>query len=228
VLFEAGFSAWRALDRKEGYPNVYQRREVSVVCADGRERRAQTYCVHPERCSKKPLPPAAGYAGLVRAGLQGHGLPTELLDAAAAGHSAGALIPHVFVYGTLLAGQCRAQHMALTGERSSFEAASVAGVLEDLGAYPGLRLGGPPGTRVQGELHRCEDLGALQGLLSLLDGVEGFHGYDHDACLYRRTLVEARLDAGDDVRAWTYRIGNEVPRAPVIQDGNWLAHLSRS
>ncbi len=228
ALFEAGFSAWRALDRKEGYPHVYRRREVSVICADGRERRAQTYCVHPARRSADALAPAPGYAELVRGGLVEHGLPTDLLDAAAAGVLAPALIPHVFVYGTLLAGQCREGHMALAGKARKQEAASISGQLENLGAYPGLRLGGMPGARVRGELHFCENLPALQALLSVLDGVEGFHGYDQDDGLYRRTLALARRADGEQQPAWTYRLGDRTPRAPLIGDGDWLAHFART
>ena len=110
----------------------------------------------------------------------------------------------LFVYGTLMSGQCRHHHIQnyvdFLGERS------VQGTLVHLGAYPGLLLEGH--GRVFGELYSVVD---PDKLWPLLDGVEGSE--------YERKLV----DVGGAM-AWTYVLA-QTGDWPVIASGRWLERL---
>lgn len=103
---------------------------------------------------------------------------------------------HLFVYGTLMRGQCRARHWPLPPVR--IDPATIRAALYDLGAYPGIAEGN---ELVRGEVWelRPED---MAGTLRVLDAVEGHAKRDDD--LYVRRAVRCHLYDGQEVFAWTY------------------------
>jgi gamma-glutamylcyclotransferase (GGCT)/AIG2-like uncharacterized protein YtfP len=124
----------------------------------------------------------------------------------------------VAVYGSLMRG-C-VNHARAGMDALDFVAeCSIPGRLYDLGEFPGLKLPAgdesrPDGQRVAGELYR-----ATPATLARLDRFEGAVGEDP---LYRRR----RVDLLDPVRtAWVYEYAQSVADAPVIDSGDWRAHV---
>lgn len=122
----------------------------------------------------------------------------------------------LFVYGTLMRGECRHRHLG----RFRFIAPAVAsGTLLDCGDYPALRLDGA-GT-VRGELVELGDIADLRRL----DQVEGFHGFASPMSWFRRTLITVRLPSGEARRAWVYAGHSALALARgVIPSGDWRSH----
>jgi gamma-glutamylcyclotransferase (GGCT)/AIG2-like uncharacterized protein YtfP len=111
---------------------------------------------------------------------------------------------HVFVYGTLLAGE--ANHDVLGGARFvSRGRTEPAFELRDLGAYPGLAGGGR--QAVVGEVYEVDER-----MLCALDRFE-----DHPR-LYRRTRVA--LSDGRLVETYVLAAGQGAG-CPVIESGSW-------
>jgi len=109
---------------------------------------------------------------------------------------AGALL---FTYGTLRDALQRdvVLHGAPTREVGT---ATVAGVLYDLGNYPGL-VGGAPDERVPGVVVELSDEAALARLDEYEDVGNG---------LFVRRRMIVHLDAGGDVEAWVYVYNRSV------------------
>lgn len=114
---------------------------------------------------------------------------------------------YLFVYGTLMAGECRHPLLA-AGMIRSIAVAAVRGTLFNLGDYPGMVLGGE--TTVAGEL--VEFLN-LDGILGLLDAEEGPE--------YLREVVEVNLPHGRNQRAWSYVLAAPPANALLIESGDW-------
>ena len=216
MLFDIGHP--EALRAKEGYPTSY-REAVQPVYSDAAGWvDAIVYHVVDARVEAAPVTPGPGYAEAVIRGLQHHGLPVEAVAAAARGQRAPLLVSHVFVYGTLRAGQARAP--LLMGARR-VGVASVAGALVNLGSYPGLVAPSQANPRALGEVYVPADLPAT---LAVLDRVEGFAGYAAAADnLYVRTPMQVRMEEGQTVRAWTYLYARDPGNAPSVPGGDWLA-----
>lgn len=131
------------------------------------------------------------------------------------GRSVVSQIDRLFVYGTLMRGECR--HGALGGRRNvaEIEPAEVTGRLVDCGSYPGLL---PVATgRVVGELVRVLD---VEGTLAKLDRIEGYLGEGVPGSLYHRVVVDARAESGRTLTAWTYVLV-EPDGLPEIPSGSW-------
>lgn len=124
----------------------------------------------------------------------------------------------LFVYGTLMRGECRHHHI----ERCKpvrIEPATVAGKLFDYGEYPGLVAGPAHGaSRVRGELIEFHD---IEPVVALLDRVEGVRANPSAADEYRRMIVEVALSDGTRVPAWAYVAARIPPGARWIRSGNW-------
>lgn len=221
VLYRASPEGWRVLDRKEGAPNYYKRIETLALKPDGAMVPVVTYDVTPAR-KREFCAPTAEYRQLVAKGLQAWGLPIDGLNAAAENREPRIEIEHVFVYGTLLRGERNAG--LIPAQRvKAMQAATVAGVLFDTGnAYPALALQGGAGGVVQGECLQIEDLPALLGTL---DRLEGFAGYDDQAPLYWRTIVEAEAKGRGAVKAWCYVGARAGMFRDEIVSGCWRSHL---
>ena len=209
-LFEAPPPILAALDAKEGHPNYYARTERTVLTADGRAVRALTYAVVPAR--RRPFtPPTPVYLDRIRAGYRDRGLAADLgaLEAVAAGLPAPALVPGIFVYGTLRSGEALHHHVVRFGVRVA-ERATAPGRLWSLGWYPGAVFWPPGGGQVVGERVVLVDLAAA---VVALDAVEEVAQGE-----YRRVLV----DAGGQ-RAWAWQVC-DVAGHPRIPGGDWVAH----
>ncbi|MBS0427135.1 MAG: gamma-glutamylcyclotransferase [Proteobacteria bacterium] len=122
---------------------------------------------------------------------------------------------HVFVYGTLRAGGTNDIRRYRPPPQWVGQGA-VAGTLYDLGAYPGITLGGE--GRVIGEVYTvCDDVEAA------LDRLEEVR--DDGSGEYRRRRVRVPVAGIGDVDCLVYEIHpDRVRAAPVIASGDWLEH----
>lgn len=119
---------------------------------------------------------------------------------------------YVFVYGTLRAGGSN-DIARWTPAPRFVGAAEIAGVLYDLGAYPGARLGGT--ARLQGEVYRIE-----AALESQLDRLEEVKPDDQGEYLKREVRVQIDSHAFDCL---VYEIHHRrVVGRPVIASGDWM------
>ena len=125
--------------------------------------------------------------------------------------------PFLFVYGTLLP---HAEGKMGVAERNRLQVEGVflgpahtAGVLLNLGDYPGLIRGL---ETVHGGVYRLHDKGTT---LRWLDAYEGLTGGEDDE--YVRRQVQATLADGQVLTAWTYVfIGNSHGLCKIIS-GRW-------
>ena len=124
---------------------------------------------------------------------------------------------YVFVYGTLRRGEQR--DINLLQPTPVFIAnGQTSGVLYDLGAYPGLRLGG--GQLVQGEVYQI-----TAELERLLDDIEEV--WPQQTGEYSKRAVRVRLTYELDAPAQQTCLVYEIARPrtlgmPVIICGDWL------
>lgn len=215
VLFDADAAAWRALDRKEGVEaGRYRRERVHVLTVDGREVEATTYRVTDAHRQPRHVPPTEAYVALVRRALASRGLDSGPLERAARAGRPNGVPGALFVYGTLMRGECREGLMRQHGPLAWADA-TASGRLVDLGEYPGLRLGGA--ASVYGEIVRFGDLGPL---LRVLDEVEGFEGFGVSGSLYRRALLRVTSN-GERTLAWTYVLCADDASHAAIPSGSW-------
>lgn len=126
------------------------------------------------------------------------------------------MMPHVFVYGTLRRGgrndiaRYRPQPVAV-GE------ARIAGTLHDLGAYPGVVLGGT--GRVKGEVYVVE-----RWVEAALDALEEVADDDSGEYIKRRVSVEVGTVW---VECLVYEIHpSRIAGRSVIGSGDWIAHAA--
>jgi gamma-glutamylcyclotransferase (GGCT)/AIG2-like uncharacterized protein YtfP len=126
-------------------------------------------------------------------------------------------IDWLFVYGTLMRGECR--HGALGGRMNVLEVepAEVPGRLVNCGTYPGFLNDPGGGSVVKGELVRMRD---VKETLALVDRIEGFLGDAQPDSLFDRTLVEARTATGRTQLAWIYVLADPTG-FPEIPSGSW-------
>ena len=81
ALFMLNDEAWRAMDIKEGYPNYYERKQVTVRTLEG-DIDAITYTVVADKIREDYQQPTSEYEALIRNGLLRRDLPTTALDKA--------------------------------------------------------------------------------------------------------------------------------------------------
>jgi gamma-glutamylcyclotransferase (GGCT)/AIG2-like uncharacterized protein YtfP len=92
----------------------------------------------------------------------------------------------------------------------------IAGLLVDLGDYPGLVEGR---GEVAGELFEILD----PAVLDLIDVYEEHVPADEERSVYLRRavpLIEPRVDA------WVYFYNRSTARSPLIASGDWAAHVA--
>ena len=127
-------------------------------------------------------------------------------------------MPHVFVYGTLRRGG-RNDIARYRPAPVWVGDACISGTLYDLGAYPGVVLGGA--GRVKGEVYVVEP--AVEAALDVLEEVA-----DDDSGEYIKRQV--RVDVGGqwlDCLVYEIHPARIVGRR-VIESGDWIAHAARS
>jgi gamma-glutamylcyclotransferase (GGCT)/AIG2-like uncharacterized protein YtfP len=117
----------------------------------------------------------------------------------------------LFAYGTLRRGA--PMHGLLEGRTTWLGAASVAGRLVDLGAFPGLAPALSPRDRVHGDLFEISEA-ECEELLDALDRYEG--------ASFER--VQQRVDGPDGpATAWLYVYRGDLDGAQVLTSGDYLA-----
>jgi gamma-glutamylcyclotransferase (GGCT)/AIG2-like uncharacterized protein YtfP len=128
------------------------------------------------------------------------------------------MMPHVFVYGTLRRGG-RNDIARYRPAPVWVGDACISGTLYDLGAYPGVVLGGA--GRVKGEVYVVEP--AVEAARDVLEEVA-----DDDSGEYIKRQV--RVDVGGqwlDCLVYEIHPARIVGRR-VIESGDWIAHAARS
>jgi len=119
---------------------------------------------------------------------------------------------HVFVYGTLRRGEANDIHRLLPPPRFVGQAV-IAGVMYDLGAYPGVVLG--PGGTVTGEVYAIEP-----ALERVLDEIEEIYPQQRDEYFKREVRVTV---GGQQLDCLVYEINAAyVKGRPVIASGDWV------
>lgn len=222
IVFAVKPGGWKMLDRKEGAPQAYKRTRTTVLDHDGNELQVQTYEVCPNR-RVRFVAPTERYLNVVCKGLESHGLDTGALIRASRNEEQLPAVRALFVYGTLMRGECRHAAIRDAGVQTALLAQSP-GTLVDLGGYPGLFRGAPDATEVEGEFIAPD---RLDELLPRLDRIEGFRGFGVSGSLYRRTIVDVHVGDGRIREAWTYALVDPSPSAPRIASGCWRTEQGR-
>ena len=127
----------------------------------------------------------------------------------------GTPLCHLFVYGTLRAGQPNSPRL---GGATLLGPGRTNGRLAYLGKYPGL----------------CEGKGFVQGdvyelpiaALARIDELEGYDESDHDGSLFLRVRRIATLDTGSNLDCWTYTWPHHCDQ--WIDSGDWIDFLGRT
>lgn len=218
VLYETLPNGLNSLDIKEGVPNYYERKIVTVFTENGTAVKAITYKINPEKTEDHFIRPSDEYANIVLKGSEEFGLDTRMLKATAAGQTAPWMIDRVFTYGTLMKGECREHVLNFDSNIISVHPAVTNGLLYNLGNYPGMIIPKDCSKNVKGELYHLKDMGKS---LSILDKIEGFRGYDFDGSLYTRIALKINDHSGNFFWAWTYLINNHVSLVNIIKSGDW-------
>ncbi|KQX23041.1 gamma-glutamylcyclotransferase [Variovorax sp. Root434] len=127
------------------------------------------------------------------------------------------MMPHVFVYGTLRRGG-RNDIARYRPAPVWIGEASIAGTLYDLGAYPGVVLGGT--RRVRGEVYVVEP--AVEAALDVLEEVAADGSGEY---IKRQVRVEV---GGQGLDCLVYEIHPaRIAGRRVIESGDWIAHAAR-
>jgi gamma-glutamylcyclotransferase (GGCT)/AIG2-like uncharacterized protein YtfP len=131
---------------------------------------------------------------------------------------------HLFVYGTLMCCFQSAPARRLRRDTCFTGAATVNGILFDLGAYPGIHL--LPNSRrlVYGEVYRVD---RKLRLLHFLDQYEGCAPGDPLPHLYRREVTMARLASGRRLPVWVYALTGTGALKRPIPSGRFAAAARR-
>ena len=130
------------------------------------------------------------------------------------------LLDCVFAYGTLRPCHAPSALAPLLGRASSLGAASVPGLLYDLGAYPAATppTDARPESRVYGEVLR---FAGPASWMDALDAYEGFNPGSRETSLFVRDPCTATLCSGQRVRCWIYLYRETPPAHAQIASGRW-------
>lgn len=218
ILFDIEPEGWEVLDKKEGNPNYYHRLEVKVLTTEGQMIDAVTYKATPEKTKDYFVEPKEEYVNLVKKGLNEFGLDHRMLLSVAQGKTAPWTVDGLFVYGTLMRGECRHHCLNPENNLSCILLARTRGQLFDLHDYPAMIIDGNIDDWVQGEFIRMKNVDTT---ITMLDKIEGFHGYNNDKSLYQRVLTEVDVGDGRIRLAWVYKM-NTIPKdTSIIPSGDW-------
>jgi pyruvate carboxylase len=123
----------------------------------------------------------------------------------------------LFVYGTLRRGFARHKFLGAAGAK--FEGkASVRGRLYDLGDFPGVQPAPSASARVAGEVYRSPN---VERALKILDDVEGFNPVSPQTSLFRREIVDVKLENRPTVRAWIYWLNHSQGPRRTMASGDY-------
>lgn len=128
---------------------------------------------------------------------------------------------HVFVYGTLRAGEIN--DMMCAAQRHGIAApvyvgtSTLGGLLYDFGHYPGMVLGVGAAGRVTGDVYRIP-----AALIPVLDEIEAV--YPGEAGLFVREMHDVSCD-GASYACIVYPVSESaVGQLPQIPGGDWVAY----
>ena len=228
-LFEVqGKAGWDALRKKEGAKadgtGAYKEIEKVVLDDHGREITAITYEVT-RRCFKDFVRHSEEYLKVVCAGFEAFELDPCGLERAAQDLAPVSDIDSIFVYGTLLRGECR-HHIIQKYKPQCILLAEAPGSLLDLCAYPGMIPPLDSNSHVQGEFMRFNPE-VMADLLKELDQIEGFRGFGQPGSLFKRGLTDVHVGDGRVRQAWVYRWADQPGDTPVIPAGGWREHQGK-
>ena len=211
MLFQPTVEGWENVEKKEGSPNYYFPKKITVQTITGELLEAITYMVVEHRKEGEFIQPSKKYQKIVHEGMKNLELNPDGQNGAAVNDESVSMCNNVFVYGTLKQGFSRENSMK-EGRNGSPRPGKISGVLMDLGPFPGLVQGD---NEVIGELHSFTE---IKPALDRLDEIEGFYGYGKSFNLFERILCNVETDNGK-MLAWTYRwIGSDgIP----IKSGEW-------
>ncbi|ADG70034.1 AIG2 family protein [Planctopirus limnophila DSM 3776] len=250
VIFQMDETAWDAMDRKEGLhatKSGYQRYPTFVINAAGVPQQVETYTAKPT-FKQAYVEPHPDYVAIVRQGYDRFALndglvgPTasDVLDQVAAGKTPPSLIRQLFVYGTLMQGECRHPFLKEVGSRL-VGPRITSGSLVNLGTFPAMILPATssserqrssitPEQKIPGELFELQDPAHDW---PVLDPVEEFPGYPALAngayAMYHRTIIKVapqdrlNLEEHSWTWAWTYSLADHsLPQQPIASN-SWRA-----
>jgi len=128
-------------------------------------------------------------------------------------------LAEIFVYGTLRKGFV--PHSYLHGWSVRFLGeGTIAGILYDLGEYPGAVPSDDPDNEIRGELYELTD---PENQLRVLDGIEEFDSAQPETSLFVRKSARVRLRTGKEVAAWVYFLPRKPRNARLIASGDFAA-----
>jgi gamma-glutamylcyclotransferase (GGCT)/AIG2-like uncharacterized protein YtfP len=136
--------------------------------------------------------------------------------------AARTLAEYLFVYGTLRSSTAPPELQNLLAPLPRIGRATTAGVLYDLGKYPGAVFGGA--AEIVGEVI---ELPQDERLLAALDDYEGFDPHDREGSLYLRAQQQVRLVDGRPLDCWAYAYNRDLTGRASIPGGDYLAYRSR-
>ena len=126
----------------------------------------------------------------------------------------------VFFYGTLMAGFDRRRRADIESKLTFVGRGTIRAALFDLGLYPAAVPA--PDSKVLGELYEAID---PDGVLPVLDEIEGYRPGHPDQSLYTRDRTEVELADGRQVAAWVYFYNAPLGHASRIESGDYLEHV---
>lgn len=118
-------------------------------------------------------------------------------------------------YGTLMRRFGGLERLAITDRVSFVRTCQFAGVLYDLGRFPGAI---PGDEEVHGELFRLHDA----ELWSVLDAYEGYEAGREESSLFVRRQIALHDPA--DCTAWVYWFNGDPTGHPRVPSGDWAAY----
>jgi len=146
------------------------------------------------------------------------GLETPWLGSADTRQVREPLFTDLFIYGTLMRGECRFKILERDCGIQDIQEATARGRLLDLGAYPGMVEAGHSESSVRGEVCTLRD---PEKALGILDEVEEFLGWNRSPSMYERVLISVCRSDGSRQVAWTYRLAEVPSFAQEISGGDW-------
>jgi gamma-glutamylcyclotransferase (GGCT)/AIG2-like uncharacterized protein YtfP len=136
------------------------------------------------------------------------------MGAARRGQASG--VSHLAVYGSLRRGLGLPDEPDVRASLFDRGPCTIAGILYDLGEYPGLV---PGDGRVVGELYELRD----PAVLVELDRYEEYDARDRHGSLFVRRAV--RLIEPPLLDAWVYWFNGDVGARAPVPAGDWAAYL---
>jgi gamma-glutamylcyclotransferase (GGCT)/AIG2-like uncharacterized protein YtfP len=139
---------------------------------------------------------------------------TEVNTLAESGRTCG----YVFFYGTLLPEHAPAAMRRVVARLSFCGEGSVAGVLYDLGEYPGAVLDESSDRRVYGAVFRLPD---DANILGEMDRYEGYDASFPDMSLFVRRRCPVELNDGNIIECWVYEYNGRPANARILESGRY-------